>query len=208
MAGDDPYRGQEVLVFDAALLDELGRFQGYTTRVEPYLARILDPRHNRYVARVRAEGDESLKQLIPYVILRCGGRVFRYVRGKEAGEARLRAKGSIGIGGHIEQRDETLFASDRDLYRDAAAREVAEEVHVGAPHRERIVGLINDDSNPVGRVHFGVVHLWELERPDVTRRERQITQSGFVELDELAAERDQLETWSQIALDILRQEDA
>lgn len=191
-------------MFDASLLDALGRFQGYSTNVDRYLPQILDPAHNRFYARSKAETDERYKQLIPYVLLRSGDAVFHYVRGKEAGEARLRAKGSIGIGGHIEQQDRTLFTSDQDLYREAAAREVDEEVEINAPYRERIVGLINDDSNAVGRVHFGVVHLWTLEAPYVTRRERQITQSGFVPLAELCARRETLETWSQIALDILR----
>lgn len=208
MNAHDPYRGQTVLVFPAALLDALGRFQGCSRDVERYLDRILDPRSNHFHPRALAEDDESRKQLIPYVLLRHGTRVFHYVRGKEAGEARLRAKGSIGIGGHIEPRDATLFTSDREFYRDAAAREVAEEVKVATPYRERIVGLINDDSTPVGRVHFGVIHLWDLQRPAVKRRERQITQSGFVELDELRARRDSLETWSAICLDVLAELDA
>jgi predicted NUDIX family phosphoesterase len=196
-------RKELVLVFESRLLDELGRFQGLCRETESYLDAILGNGHSRFIDRDRAERDPAYKQLIPYVILRSGDRVFHYIRGRESGEGRLRAKGSIGIGGHIEPRDMNLFTPMRELYLEAAAREVAEEVRVETAHRERIVGLLNDDSNPVGRVHFGIVHLWDLDRPDVRRRERQITRAEFLPLGELARRRDGLETWSQRCLELL-----
>jgi len=196
-------RKELVLVFESRLLDELGRFQGLCRETEPYLDAILGDGHSRFIDRDLAEQDPDYKQLIPYVILRHGEHIFHYVRGRESGEDRLRAKGSIGIGGHIEPRDLNLFTPMRQLYLVAAAREVAEEVRVESSHRERIVGLLNDDSNPVGRVHFGVVHLWDLDRPSVRRRERQITRGEFLPLEELSLRRDALETWSQRCLELL-----
>jgi len=194
---------EHVLVFESRLLHDLGPFQGLSTDVEHYLSAILEEGNNRFVSRRRAEHDPRLKQLIPYVIFRCGDRVFHYVRGQEAGESRLRAKGSIGIGGHIQPQDLNLFSSSRTFYLAAAAREVAEEVRVQADHRESIVALINDDSTPVGRVHFGIVHIWDLDKPAVYRRERQITKAGFVRAEELRARRETLETWSQLCLGVI-----
>ncbi len=196
-------REELVLVFESRLLDELGRFQGLFRQTESYLDAILGNGNSRFIARRQAERDPAYKQLIPYVILRHAGCVFHYVRGRESGEDRLRAKGSIGIGGHIEPRDMNLFSSQRQLYLEAAAREVAEEIRVEANHREHIVGLLNDDSNSVGRVHFGIVHLWDLDRPAVRRRERQITRAGFLPVEELSKRRDALETWSQQCLELL-----
>lgn len=192
-----------VMVFENQLLDELGRFQGLTTDVERYLSAILKEGNSRFVRRHRAERDAGLKQLIPYVILRCQDEVFHYVRGKEADESRLRAKGSIGIGGHIRPQDLNLFSDPQTLYLTAAAREVAEEVRVETQRKERIVALINDDSTPVGQVHFGIVYLWDLDKPAVHRRERQITRSGFLPVKELKAHLGSLETWSQLCLGIL-----
>lgn len=194
---------QQVLVFQSRLLNELGRFQGLSTEVERYLLAILEEGNNWFVQRSQAERDPALKQLIPYVMLRCKDMVFHYVRGKEADEGRLRAKGSIGIGGHIQPQDLNLFTSPRNFYMTAAAREVAEEVRVEAGHRERIVALINDDSTPVSQVHFGIVHLWDLDKPAVYRRERQITKCGFMPLEELKARRGSLEAWSQLSLALL-----
>ena len=83
----------------------------------------------------------------------------------------------------------------------AVEREVAEEVVVDAGHTDRVVALLNDDSNPVGQVHLGVVHCWMLDAPRVTRREQMITQLAFLSPAELQAVRDSMETWSQLCLD-------
>ena len=66
---------------------------------------------------------------------------------------------------------------------------------------DKIVALLNDDSNEVGQVHLGVVHLWTLDSEDVTRKEQMITQMGFSTLEELHQLRDTMETWSQLCLD-------
>src|SRR5437868_7597172 len=99
------------------------------------------------MARSAAETDPSFKQIIPYVLLVHEGKVLHYVRGKKAGEQRLVAKGSIGIGGHMNDHDEGLFALDRDAYNAGVQREVGEELRLGAGYTNRVVALLNDDSN-------------------------------------------------------------
>ena len=106
---------QSVLVFEAALLDRIGRFQGYSLDVDTYLPVLLDPGNNHFMERDTAEQDVRYKQLIPYVVLRWGETVFRYVRGQRSSESRLRAMRSIGLGGHIEPADRSLFSSDSRL---------------------------------------------------------------------------------------------
>ncbi|MGH2450202.1 MAG: phosphoesterase [Candidatus Limnocylindria bacterium] len=194
------FGGQLVLVFEAALLDRIGRFDGYSREVERYLSVLLRPEHNRFIPRDQAERDRSFKQLIPYVVITCGEQVFCYTRGKETRDQRLRALRSIGLGGHIEPGDQDLWSSDRDQYLAAARREVAEEVHLVVPYTERLVAVINDDSSEVGRVHFGVVHHWEMARPDVRKREGKITRGSFVALSSLARAGAELEGWSRLAL--------
>ena len=144
------------------------------------------------------ETDPSFKQIIPYVVLRCSGQIFHYTRGKRATESRLQALRSIGVGGHISADDATLFDSP---YREAMFREVAEEVRLETDYTERCVGLINDDSTPVGQVHLGIVHVFELQQPKVERREQALTRAGFASVAELRAQREEFETWSQFLLD-------
>lgn len=200
-----------ILGFPAEVLDHLGRFQGFSADVGRYLPAIFECLAVR--ERGPAEDDPSFKQLIPYVVFVSGGRVFRYVRGKRGSEARLHELHSIGVGGHIEATDVSLFEKGAEgdgrpapqEYELGMRREIAEEVVLpeGAG-RQRAVGLINDDSTPVGRVHFGVVHLWELSRPELRRRETALARAGFAPLDELLRERDKFETWSQFVLDWLK----
>jgi predicted NUDIX family phosphoesterase len=155
--------------------------------------------------RVQAEKDSAYKQIIPYVIMAHNGKYLSYVRGRRAGEARLVGHRSIGIGGHINPRDDMpLFNADfYETYINAVEREVAEEVSVEAGHTNRIVALLNDDSNEVGRVHLGIVHYWILDSPNVNKREQMVSQMAFMSFAELQEVRNTLETWSMLCLDNL-----
>lgn len=192
-----------VLTFPRALLDEIGAFQGLRTDISAYVPRILETANTRYVARSLAENDPSLKQIIPYVIVRRGDTYLHYVRGKASGEKRLVAMGSIGIGGHINHRDEDLFGTGLDFYEEAVQRELHEELLIDATLTTRIIALINDDSTPVGQVHFGVVHVCDLGDEHVSRGEPCITDLRFLTLVELRERRDQMETWSRLCLEHL-----
>ena len=137
------------------------------------------------------------------MLLAFENKVLYYVRGKKAGEQRLVAKGSIGIGGHMNESDESLFALDEAAYRAGVEREVNEEVKIDTNFDDRIVALLNDDTTEVGQVHLGVVHVFKLAEPKVEKREAMITNLAFLGKDELMARRDSLETWSQLCLDSL-----
>jgi predicted NUDIX family phosphoesterase len=192
-----------ILVVRRSLFDALGSFQGLNFDVERYLPAFLARENNFFMPRSAAESDPAFKQLIPYVLLTHAGRVLHYVRGKKAGEQRLVAKGSLGIGGHMNDSDEGLFAMDRDAYNISVQREVGEELQLNSAYTNRTVALINDDSNEVGRVHLGVVHVFELETDDVRKGEAMITELQFLDRPALAARREAMETWSQTCFDHL-----
>ena len=195
---------EQVLVFERKILDHQGTFHGLKFDIEQLLRKLFSPGVLSYMPRSKAETDPAYKQLIPYVIMNCDGKYLNYVRGKRAGETRLVEKRSIGIGGHINPVDDMpLFVEDLPAaaYLRAVEREVAEEVSVGANHTDRVVALLNDDTNEVGQVHLGVVHYWTLDSSDVERREQMITQMTFMSIDELEKVRDTMETWSRLCLD-------
>ncbi|MEI6563205.1 MAG: hypothetical protein WCO42_02725 [bacterium] len=189
---------EEVLVVERALIERIGMFQGLTLDTQRYLPELLNPRNYRFVARHKAEQDDSLKQLIPYFLICHEDKLWCYVRGKKSGEERLVAKASLGIGGHMNNHDLDLFDH---IYDRAAIRELEEEVTLPAGYTHKAVALLNDDLTPVGRVHLGVIHVLRSPTPDVRKREGVITESGFRTVDELRAMYDRLETWSQICID-------
>ena len=197
---------EQVLVVERKVFEQVGIFNGLVFDVNRYLSKIFAPGVPRFIPRSKAEKDPSYKQLIPYVIMTCDGKYLTYVRGKRAGETRLVAKRSIGIGGHINPVDWTLFsANPYKTYLEAVEREVAEEVSVETTHTDRVVALLNDESNDVGRVHLGLVHYWLLDAPKVNKREQMITQIDFKTAAELHQVRDTMETWSSLCLDGLNQ---
>ncbi len=196
-------KDEMILVVRRSLLESLGMFQGLCFEVDRYLPALLERTNNFFTPRAPAETNPELKQIIPYVVLVHEGRVLHYVRGKKAGEQRLVAKGSIGIGGHMNDHDEGLFALDRAAYDAGVQREVTEELRLGAKFTNRAVALLNDDSNEVGRVHLGVVHVFRLDSADVQKGEAMNTDLQFLDRAQLAARRDAMETWSQICCDHL-----
>ena len=194
---------ENILVIRRSLFDELGAFQGLRFEPEKYLTAILSRGNNFFVPRQQAESEPAYKQIIPYALIVFQNSVLHYVRGKKAGEQRLVAKGSIGIGGHMNETDESLFAMDEQAYRAGVEREVNEEIKIDTPFEDRIVALLNDDTTEVGSVHLGVVHVFKLAEPKVEKREAMITGLTFLAKDELLARRETMETWSQICLDEL-----
>ena len=197
---------EHVLVVPTAEFHRLGHFQGVSRDVARYVDGLLKPELMSYRPRAEMEQDPSFKQFIPYVIFRHtddAGNVslFQYTRGKGQGEARLHAKRSIGIGGHISSDDAAIVGGYP--YEEGLRRELAEEVSIDTPYRESCIGLINDDESEVGKVHLGVVHIFDVNEPRVEPRETDICHTGFRPLAELLAARDQFETWSKICLESL-----
>jgi predicted NUDIX family phosphoesterase len=198
-ATPNPALAERVLVVPGAEFDRLGRFQGFSPEADRYLSALLTPALATFRPRSEVEDDPSLKQIIPYVVFRAGDAVFCYTRGGGGGEARLRRRRSLGVGGHVAEAD----ADGRgtfDAYELALRRELEEEVLVSSPGVLRLVGLINDDSTPVGQVHLGVVHVYELEQPSVSPREDDLIETGFIPVDRLRDDWDAFETWSQICI--------
>jgi predicted NUDIX family phosphoesterase len=188
---------EQVLVVPTSLFHEIGYFQGFCPDVEPYLKTLLDPAHTSYRPRDEMEEDPSFKQLIPYCIFRCDDQVFYYRRSKGTGEARLHAKRSVGVGGHVSSIDENAAAG---AYKEGMRREIEEEVYLESGWTEKLVGLINDDETEVGRVHLGLVHLFDLDEPKVRAREESMIDTGFAPPSQLVAESNEFETWSEICL--------
>ena len=197
---------EHILVVPTAVFHELGHFQGFSTDVERYLTPLLTSGQLSYKPRGAMEEDPSFKQLIPYVLFRYRNTngdesLFSYLRGGSSGEARLKSKRSVGVGGHISTLDhvDELSGAD-DVYRRGLERELEEEVAIDSAYQESQVGLINDDETPVGKVHLGVVHIFDLEAPKVSPREESLADAQFLPVEQVLESLDQYESWSEIAV--------
>ena len=151
-----------------------------------------------FMERPSAEEDPAFKQLIPYVVVRDPPRVFLMERTDAGGDARLHGKASIGVGGHLNPVDD-----GDDPLTDGLRREWAEELVADWKPDFKLVGLLNDDSNPVGSVHLGVVFEVDAAGRSVEVRERDMLIGRFATLDEVRAAWDRMETWSRLVADHL-----
>jgi predicted NUDIX family phosphoesterase len=163
----------------------------------------------RFEPRRLVEDDPTLKQLIPYVVFMHAGTVFLVRRSTSQSEQRLVGLHSIGIGGHINSSDTASDSATYEQRIDAFSRmlseglhrEIHEEVWLSETPDLRFVGLINDDSNSVGRVHLGLVYVAHLSLPSVSVRERDMMAGCFVDVRDLGTYYPTMETWSQIVVD-------
>jgi predicted NUDIX family phosphoesterase len=153
---------------------------------------IIESKHF-FIDRPVAEESPQYKQIIPYVAIRNDGAWFLLRRLKKQTEARLHEKLSLGIGGHINPDTPTLLGG--------LQKELEEEVHVADPYELTFVGILNDDTTEVGRVHLGAVYLLDASTRDVTVRETEKMAGEWVAESDLEPLRERMETWSQIVYD-------
>ncbi len=152
-----------------------------------------------FVERAYAERSPHLKQIIPYCLVEHEGRVLHVKRTKRGGDARLHDKHSIGIGGHLEPRD-LAGVTGRNPLIAGTRRELEEELAVQGVYEVVPIGLLNDDSNPVGAVHVGVVQCVHITG-SVEIREHEQLEGRLATLAELKALLDRgadFETWSKL----------
>ena len=146
-----------------------------------------------YRPRGEAEQDPSWKQVIPYLLMRDGERLFLMQRTRAGGDARLHDHYSLGIGGHLNPEDGGVTEGLR--------REFHEEMAADWEPEPRLIGLLNDDDVLVGQVHVGVVFEADAAGRALNVRETDKLSGRFVPSEEVRPVYDRLETWSQLLYD-------
>jgi predicted NUDIX family phosphoesterase len=152
-----------------------------------------------------AEENTNYKQPIPYCAIKRGNQVFSYKRLTGGGEARLHNQISLGVGGHLNDVEGLDFYG---VLSDGLQRELEEELFINKDKLTlNTVGLINDDENEVGKVHIGMLVIGELpEGEEVSVRETDQLLGEWINVEDLSKPEiyDNLETWSQFVVDILK----
>jgi predicted NUDIX family phosphoesterase len=191
---EDTFQG---VLTDSDKLEEISlRFETYDV-IRRGHANDPTPKENN------AEINFDYKQPIPYIVIRRGDEFFAYKRLSGSGESRLVNKVSIGLGGHMNAVEGAEdFGS---IVWENMLRELSEEVIIEAEGAViSTVGLINDDSDDVGKVHIGILMSVKLELTDnVSVNETDQLAGEWMTKEQLLAMGDKLENWTQIALTVL-----
>ncbi|HUP48261.1 MAG TPA: NUDIX domain-containing protein [Thermoanaerobaculia bacterium] len=153
---------------------------------------LIESRH-LFIPRPQAEVSPEFKQIIPYVAIRNGEDYFLLKRTARQTETRLHHKLSLGIGGHINPDTPTLLGGLK--------RELEEEVALATPYELHFVGILNDDTTDVGRVHLGAVYVLDAAARNITVRETEKMSGSWVAREDLGELRETMETWSQLVYD-------
>jgi predicted NUDIX family phosphoesterase len=198
---------EQVLCFPATLLTKLGEFSGFNANANHYVRPILASENLCFVPRGEAELNPDWKQIIPYIVIQWKDtpEFFTYRRGDKGGEARLKTRRSLGIGGHINQEDN--HGNGPDTFQAGSLRELKEELDFKTfSSKEQIVGVLYDPSTEVGKVHFGVVKLirvFESDRENIKVVDDALIESRWDLLTDLKELRSDFEVWSQFVIDYL-----
>jgi predicted NUDIX family phosphoesterase len=152
-----------------------------------------------FMPRADVEDDPAYQQIIPYVVFRHGDRYLLTRRLKASSEKRLRQQYSLGVGGHINPGD----LEGGDPINDGLKREWEEEVVYGGHFEARMLGLINDESAPVSKVHVAVVFLVDGDSPEIAIRETDKLAGELLTLYEMRIHYLEMESWSQMVYDRL-----
>jgi predicted NUDIX family phosphoesterase len=194
---------EQVLVVKREDMFPDGAWHGFVSEDLERHQRVIRERHF-FKARADVENDPAFQQIIPYVVFRHRDRYFLTHRLRASSEKRLRKQYSLGVGGHINRGD--LEGGDPIL--DGLKREWSEEVVYDGRFEARLIGLLNEDSSPVSKVHLGIVFLVDGDTPDIRIRETDKLAGELLTLDEMRMYYLAMESWSQIVYDRLAQSES
>ncbi len=214
---------EQVLCFESKLLS------GYSSQKVFYIQFLWDQIRRNLIALPRSEAEQNFqyKQLIAYGIIKSNECYLTYKRTPKGGESRLWKRYSIGIGGHINSGDQSQkemaeFGSKKtrnlSFFYTAVQREIDEEIMVEPPYllsKPELKFFINDDSDEVGKVHFGLVWLYEIKYPKDIHTQSKVTEKkivrgtkglaelDFLDIETLKANKPHFESWSQLIIDAI-----
>jgi|SRR3989344_2881060 len=196
--------GVDILVIKKNELFKEDYFQGFKEETDKtFLNRIINKSEFK-LRNEELESDKNTKQPIPYlwIINPKTKHVFAYKRAPDERytEKRLRDKWSCGIGGHVDKPNEK--DPTEKILLDSIRRELEEEVNMKTYPNPKIIGYINDDSNEVGKVHFGIVAIVETEE-EVTEGDDEMVYGKLYSIEELeqlfSSPENEIETWTMLS---------
>ena len=194
------YGSEKVLVVLTETLKMFDYFQGMivSDRAKNLKDKLLNTENMFYIDRNEAENNANYKQIIPYCVISRGNETFCYQRSKKGSENRLHDLWSLGVGGHINPCD----GLNNETIINACKRELSEEVEFSSLKNAGFVGLINDDSNEVSSVHFGIVYHVKLnQKSTFSTKEDALSNGYFIETNDIKTIDKNWENWSKLVID-------
>lgn len=186
---------EKVLVVPRDIIFKEGSWQGIRTSNLDYY---LDLIKGNYQFRKRSEVENNpyWQQIIPYIVFSFKDKYFLYRYLEKAGEERLKKDYILGIGGHINSID---VKHGEDVLEVGMMREWQEEVDFqGNILEKKLVGILNDDTRPVEKVHIGLIYHFIGDNPEISVKETNNMNGELVDLKELGRRVENTGGWAPI----------
>ena len=157
-------RKEEILVIPRSTLRN--SIHGEYVPYDEEKFRELYTHHCHFMDRMKAEEDSTVKQFVTFTLVHHKTNLLIYRRGNFTSTSdRLKGQLSVGFGGHVNDKDFSLFATGGDALLQNAARELREELMIDEyydsqeetkKHAE-LLGYVNVDDSPDAEHHVAVI---------------------------------------------------
>lgn len=170
-------------------------WQGIKTENLDYYLDLIKNNY-QFKKRSKVEEDPNWQQIIPYILFSFEDEFFLYKYLEKTGEKRLVNNYQLGIGGHINPID---IKGKGDILEAGADREWLEEVdYSGNILNKKLVGILNDDTRSVEKVHLGLIYHFRGDTPKISVKEKNILKGGLVNLNSLGKYMKNIQGWAPI----------
>ena len=191
------YEKEKILIVPTNDLMKVLDFQEGLVKVEIERIKNLIRKKGVFKDRNLVENDENFRQIIPYIVIKTDEKYLIVKRLETQGEKRLHNKYSMGIGGHINLND----YNEEDIWsavENGLWRELNEEVDISPKSDLEFIGVINDLSTPVSRVHVGLCYVVDCEFHGINEKDK--FEEMWVDKFELLDKFEKMEGWSKIVV--------
>jgi predicted NUDIX family phosphoesterase len=164
----------------------------------------------RFMDRAKAEQDDSVKQFVTFTLVFHESKILSYRRGKFTTTSEtLKGQQSVGFGGHVNDKDFSLFTMGGDAFRANAARELREELFLDDIYaklsetigRTKLLGYVNVDSSRDAEHHIAVLVGFQHATASLPRKgELSINQLKWLDLGQPQNDLSDFDLWSAMIL--------
>ncbi len=186
---------EKVLVVPRNIIFKEGSWRGVKIENLDYYLDLIRSNY-QFKKRGEVEKNPSFQQIIPYILFSFKDKFFLYKYIKGAGEKRLINNYQLGVGGHINLID----AKEKEgILERAAMREWNEEINYkGDILSKKLIGILNDDTRPVEKVHIGLIYHFIGDSPEISVKETNNMKGELVDLKELRRRVENTGGWAPI----------
>lgn len=163
-----------------------------------------------FTDRSGAEINSDIKQFVTFTLVFHCNKILTYRRGNFTTTSdTLKGQLSIGFGGHVNDRDFTLFSMGGDAFRVNAARELREELFLDDLYadfedtldRTQLMGYVNVDGDDDAEHHIAVLVAFRHRDDRLPRKgELSINQLSWLDLTNRLNDLSQFDFWSSMIL--------